>query len=81
MGRKRRVGTAGRFGSRYGKRIRDKVAEIEAVQKKRHVCPKCDMPYVKRISTGIWQCKKCGAKFAGGAYIPKTVKEIKEEVK
>jgi ribosomal protein L37AE/L43A len=22
----------------------------------------------KRISTGIWFCKKCGAKWTGGAY-------------
>jgi large subunit ribosomal protein L37Ae len=66
----RKVGSAGRFGSRYGKRIREKVADIEKVQKQRHVCPVCKMQYVKRLSSGIWKCKKCGAKFAGLAYYP-----------
>lgn len=70
MGRKKKVGTAGRFGPRYGKRQRKIIAEIERVQKQRHLCPKCGMRYVVRLSTGIWFCKKCGAKFAGGAYIP-----------
>ena len=64
------VGSAGRFGPRYGKKVRKLVSEIEKSQKKRHVCPKCKMPYVKRISTGIYYCKKCKTKFAGKAYYP-----------
>jgi len=64
------VGSAGRFGPRYGKKVRKLVSEIEKLQKKRHVCPKCKMPYVKRISTGIYYCKKCKTKFAGKAYHP-----------
>jgi len=70
----KKVGSAGRFGARYGKKVREKVAEIEREMRKRHVCPVCDMPYVKRLASGIWVCKKCGAKFAGGAYTPKTEK-------
>lgn len=75
----RKVGLAGRFGSRYGKRIREKFKDIESVQKKRHVCPACNMPYVKRISSGVWKCKKCGAKFAGLAYYPSGEAIKKEE--
>lgn len=72
MGRKKKVGSAGRYGSRYGKKVKKLVAEIEKIQKKKHVCPRCKMPYVKRLASGIWMCKKCGVKFAGPAYYPKT---------
>jgi large subunit ribosomal protein L37Ae len=34
-------------------------------------CPGCGKNQVKRISLGIYQCKKCNHKFAGKAYIPK----------
>jgi len=76
---RRIVGTAGRFGSRYGQKIRAKVSEIEKMQKQRHICIKCNMPYVKRLASGIWVCKKCGAKFAGQAYYPKAI--VKKEEK
>jgi large subunit ribosomal protein L37Ae len=74
----KKVGPAGRFGSRYGKKIRQKFADIEKVQKQRHTCPVCKMPYVKRVSSGVWKCKKCGTKFAGLAYYP-SVEAIKKE--
>ena len=82
MARKRIVGTSGRFGCRYGKKIRAKVANIEKIQKQRAICIKCDMPYVKRLASGIWICKKCGAKFAGQAYYPKSiVKKDRKQIK
>jgi len=72
MGRTKKVGSAGRFGPRYGRRIRLSVKEVEAKQKKAHRCPMCKKLSLQRISAGIWECKKCGAKFAGGAYTPRT---------
>jgi large subunit ribosomal protein L37Ae len=73
MARKtKKVGSTGRFGSRYGVRARTRVRNIELSQKAKHPCPSCGHQKVKRISTSIWQCKKCNIKFAGGAYQPKT---------
>jgi large subunit ribosomal protein L37Ae len=72
MSKKRKVGSAGRYGTRYGKRIKSLVSDIEKIKRARHVCPKCKMKYVVRESVGIWKCKKCGAKFAGGSHRPKS---------
>ena len=66
------TGSAGRFGPRYGRFIRKRVAEVESVQKATHHCPRCDTMAVRREGTGIWRCRKCGYKFAGGAYVPQT---------
>ena len=66
MGRK--TGSAGRFGVRYGKTIREKVAKIEKKQRKKQICPYCKKQAVKRISMGIFKCKKCEIKFTGKAY-------------
>jgi large subunit ribosomal protein L37Ae len=66
----KKVGSAGRYGARYGMRLRQKVSEIEKIQKTRHVCPKCGFKKLVRISTGIWYCKKCKIKVAGQAYYP-----------
>jgi large subunit ribosomal protein L37Ae len=70
--RTKKVGPAGRFQARYGVRARTRVRNVELIQKAKHKCPSCGNKSVKRVDTGIWQCRKCKTKFAGGAYIPKT---------
>ncbi len=75
MTKKKKIGSAGRFGSRYGKKVRQLVADMEKVQKQRHICPRCNMHYVTRVAAGIWVCKKCGSKFAGGSWLPSTQKK------
>ena len=72
MTRTKKVGVTGRFGARYGTKAKRTVKGIEEKMKKDHVCPKCDRIGVKRVSTGIWECKKCGTVFTGGAYVPQT---------
>ena len=67
-GRKRTVGSAGRFGARYGRVARRRVSEIEADM---HSATVDDDP-VKRVGTGIWVNEETGEKFTGGAYRPET---------
>ncbi len=72
--RTKKLKQAAKFGARYGLRPKRKWLEIDRVQRQKHICPVCQRKAVKRISTAIWQCRKCGAKFAGGAYVPETKK-------
>ena len=67
-----------RFGARYGARLKKKFAEIESQQKMTYPCPYCTYVKVKRVSMGVWQCKKCEAKFSSKAYSVGKV-EIKVE--
>lgn len=73
MSKTDKVKATGRFGSRYGVGIRRRVLKIEKTQKKRHKCPSCGFLKSKRMAAGIYVCKKCGAKFSGGAYKPVTI--------
>jgi len=68
----KKVGSAGRFGPRYGGVMRKAVATIEKTQKAAHVCERCGATSVYRDGTAIWSCQKCGYTFAGGAYSPQT---------
>lgn len=61
-----------RFKSRYGKGIRNKISEIEDQEKSKHRCPNCGSKKLERESSGVWNCKKCGEKVAGGAWKPDT---------
>ncbi len=78
--RTRQVGVVGRYGPRYGVRIRRRVQEIEETRRATHVCPKCSAAAVRRRSSGVWQCRHCGHVFAGGAYRPVVTTSFKREL-
>lgn len=81
-----KLGSAGRFGIRYGQSVRKRIFDIESKQKQKQHCIFCS-GIAKRISKGIWVCKNCGKKFAGHAYfldkkeLIKTDEESKKPVK
>ena len=64
----KKVKSAGRFGARYGKKVRNKLVQVESKQRIRQKCPFCNRFGVKRLSNGIWKCPKCDKKFAGDTY-------------
>jgi large subunit ribosomal protein L37Ae len=68
-----------RFGTRYGRRLKEKVAEIESNYRKRNKCPYCGKTNVKRIALGIWNCRSCKTKFTGRAYSILKKKLVQEE--
>jgi len=67
---KKKVGTAGRFGPRYGRRVKKVISEMEKISKSTYECPSCKKMGLKRESFGIWKCRKCGKKITGGAFRP-----------
>ena len=68
MAKKGTTGSAGRFGARYGRVARRRVADIENDTENASV----DGDDVKRIGTGIWVNEETGETFTGGAYRPET---------
>jgi large subunit ribosomal protein L37Ae len=73
MGRKtKKVGMARGLGVRYGATVRKRYIKVVSEAKKIHRCPQCGSKAVKRESVGVWNCRKCGHTFAGGAYTPVT---------
>ncbi|MDD1768689.1 MAG: 50S ribosomal protein L37ae [Methanomassiliicoccales archaeon] len=73
-----KVGSAGRFGARYGVRARKLIRDIERTRKMPYECPNCHHKSVKRLSSGVWLCRHCDTKFAAGSYSP-TIKRIVTE--
>jgi large subunit ribosomal protein L37Ae len=77
-----------RFGPRYGRSLKERLAKIEVEYNKPLKCPYCGKNKVKRVAIGIWFCKKCNNKFTGKAYsifkkivTKEQTKEPEEEVK
>ncbi len=68
-------GSVKRFGTRYGRKLRFKVGQVEAA-KRESSCPYCSSKRVLRIASGIWCCRKCSSKFTAQAY---TIKKVAEE--
>ena len=78
--RTKKVGPAGRLGARYGVRIRKRIADVEIVSKGRHECPKCKAVALGRTSSGIWVCRRCGAKIASSSYMPTPPAAVRREL-
>lgn len=72
MARTKKVGSTGRFGSRYGAKLRRRVLDIDNRRKEPTRCPACATKALKRQAVGLWKCSKCDLLFAGGAYVPFT---------
>jgi len=64
----KKVKAAGRLGVRYGRSVRTKVAKLEEKQRKKQKCPYCGKLGAKRLSKGIWYCKKCNKKFTSDVF-------------
>ncbi len=60
--------SAGRFGARYGKTVKNRLVKIETKQRVRQKCPFCERLGAKRTSKGIWECPKCKKRFASNTY-------------
>jgi large subunit ribosomal protein L37Ae len=78
--RTKKVGTSGRFGPRYGVTVRKRIADVEAETKGRHECPVCHGVALGRSATGIWICRRCGAKMASSSYMPTPPAAIRREL-
>jgi len=72
LGRTKKVGLTRGLGSRYGATVRKRYVKVVAEMRKPHRCPQCGFLRVKRVSVGVWKCRKCGFTFTGGAYTPTT---------
>ena len=68
MAEKKKKSSTKRFGTRYGRKLKEKVADIESGHRGRHKCPYCGKNGIKRLSSGIWFCRLCEVKFASDAY-------------
>ncbi|MFH0978470.1 MAG: hypothetical protein V1837_04175 [Candidatus Woesearchaeota archaeon] len=89
MGEKQ-FGSIKRFGARYGRTVKHNLAKIEEGLRNFQKCPYCFAVKVKRVSSGVWHCRKCDAKFTGKAYIvsgklkpivlAKPIEEVDEEM-
>ena len=63
-----KVGITGKYGTRYGQKLRKQVKAIEILQRKKTICPFCGKTAIKRAAAGIWKCRACKRSSAGGAW-------------
>ena len=63
-----KVGITGKYGTRYGQKLRKQVKAIEILQKAKSICPFCGKTSIRREAVGIWKCRACRRSIAGGAF-------------
>jgi len=74
-----KVGMTGKYGARYGVKIRKQIKSVSRYRARPQRCPECQEDAVKRLSSGIWLCKHCTLKFAASAYSIRTRSYTREE--
>ncbi|MCI4362883.1 MAG: 50S ribosomal protein L37ae [Thermoplasmata archaeon] len=67
--RTKKIGSTGWMGPRYGIRIRRRVLEIDRESEKDAPCPQCSTVTLARVASGVFECRRCGTRFASGAYV------------
>ena len=72
MAKMRKTRLGGGLATRYGTAPRRRYIDVLVRMRKKHECPKCKVRAARRISVGLWQCRRCGNQFTGGAYSPYT---------
>ncbi|MFA6214221.1 MAG: 50S ribosomal protein L37ae [Candidatus Micrarchaeia archaeon] len=53
---------------RYGAELRKRADSVDVLRRTLFVCGQCGKKKVKRSGNSLWECKGCGAVFAGGTY-------------
>merc|ERR1739838_857014 len=72
----KKVGIAGKWGTRYGASIRKQAKKVELLQRAKYVCAFCGKETVTRRSAGVWNCKSCRKVMAGGCWSYSTVAAV-----
>ena len=82
--RTKKVGSTAWMGPRYGIRIRRRVLDIDRSRSKASPCPRCSTVTLHRVGSGIFECRRCGTRFASNAYVfqapPAITRATKEPV-
>jgi large subunit ribosomal protein L37Ae len=74
-----KVGMTGKYGARYGVKIRKQIKSVSRHRARPSRCPECQHDSVKRLSSGIWHCRHCDLKFAASAYSTRIRSYTREE--
>jgi large subunit ribosomal protein L37Ae len=66
--RTQKVGITGKYGTRYGQKLRKQAKAIEILQRTKYTCTFCGKNSIRRSAVGIWKCRACRRCIAGGAW-------------
>ncbi|CDR96039.1 ribosomal protein RPL37A [Babesia ovata] len=66
--RTKKVGVTGKYGVRYGASLRKQARKILLLQHTAYNCPFCGKDATRWKAVGIWECKRCKRRVAGGAW-------------
>jgi large subunit ribosomal protein L37Ae len=67
--RTKKVGSTGWMGPRYGIRIRRRVLDLDKARGAPAACPRCSTMTLHRVASGIFECRRCGTRYASNAYV------------